>query len=536
MKFMKLILLSLIVGACINPPKDNTANEKANENQQSIQELEARIIELNQRLLESESVSSSSDSAEIAQLRAELTALMETTTRLQEQRFIALEDQVANLQVSINENTANLVELSLLRQRVNEEALTHTPEPTISIDALSSITARLESLEDSRLQIQARIDNAIQAAETRWQEQLTLAIEANSGELTQDVQEMIIQERERLQIELAGLQRQLEQFESTQQSIYREQGRLETDLDSFRNQQDSDRESQTQASQMIRAQIERIESRFDNLANIEVAPNNDNILTQINRRMYEPCYEELSEDPYCLSQATTVRRLGGEFISPMRFERNRAGLLSYLAMSGVSLEALMDHIDAVITPGSENTRQLFQRCMEQDNLQIEHLIAPQHQWPRLVILALVMEKAEASLNAQRNAGELTNTVSPVTHFVAWWRSPCYQLGISPGSDGQGDHTHGAALDLSFAAQPNKDTFEFYREFIRVHFWENDTFGVLYPLGSAELTMRIGVGLGHGHHNNGQMHLGLFSEESDSFDNRMQWTYGSRNHGRYEDRL
>lgn len=536
MKFIQLMLLSTLVGACFSPPKDTGARDKADTNKQSIQAMEARIAELSQRLSEADSANTQSvSSQEIEQLRAELTELMEATTRLQEQRFDAIENRMENLQVSINANTANLAELSLLRQQVNEEAVIENPQVTVNIDALSGITARLEALENHRLQMQAQVDSAIQAAERRWREQLDLALAENSGQLTGEMQDMILAERERLQIEQAQMQRQIDQIERTQQSIYSSQARLDNEVNEIRDDLDQ-RDSSSEALTQIRAQMARIETRMQSLENIPVNPGDEGILSEISRRMYEPCYNELAQDNYCLSQAAAIRRLGGEFINPMRFDRDRAGLLSYLAMSGVSLSSLMDNIDNMITPGSDNTRALFARCMEEDNLTITHLIAPQRQWPRLVILGLVMEKAEASLEALKDAGEVSNSTSPVTHFVAWWRSECYQRGLSPGSDGQSDHVHGAALDLSFAAQPNKDTFEFYKEFIRVHFWENDTFGVLYPLQAADLTMRIGVGLGHGIHNNGQMHLGLFSEEDQSIDNRMQWTYGSSAHGAYEDTL
>ena len=502
MKLIQLIILSAIIGAC-NSSSDYGAKKQANNNKKTIQEMEARINELNQRLTDNASTQEISN-AELEALRAELTNLLTESTNLQEQRLALIEDRVKNLQVSINENTVNLSELSLLRQSLNNEKINTAPEITVNIEALSSITARIEALEVGRMQMQTRINEAITDAEARWQQNLSEALDQSAGLINDHIKNLILEERERLEIELDQVNRQLSEQGSNQQSIYSTQARLE--------------------------------QRLNDLEEIQVAPHDQQILTAINQRMYEPCYNELINDEYCLTQAATIRRLGGEFINPLRFERDRAGLLSYLAMSGVTLPSMLENIDPMITPGSERSREIFRRCMEEDHLEINHLIAPQEQWPRLVVLALVMEKADASLNALRNANEIEETISPTTHFVAWWRSPCYQLGISPNSGGNGDHTYGSALDLSFAAQPNQDTFNFYRDFIKVHIWDNDTFGIRYPLQAANLTMRIGVGLGHGGHGNGQMHLGIFSESAQNIDNRMQWTYGSSNHGPYTDQL
>ena len=107
--------------------------------------------------------------------------------------------------------------------------------------------------------------------------------------------------------------------------------------------------------------------------------------------------------------------------------------------------------------------------------------------------------------------------------MAWWRSPCYQKAIS--SSG-GDHIYGSAVDLGFSDQANKETFEFYRNFIETHLWDNDSFGVVYPLQANDLKLRIGIGLGHGSHNKGKLHIGIFSEVKARRGYRSQWPYGN----------
>ena len=240
------------------------------------------------------------------------------------------------------------------------------------------------------------------------------------------------------------------------------------------------------------------------------------VVADIISKLFEPCTKSLKEDKYCYTSGALIHKLGGLFIDPMSFEKNKIDLLTYLSLSGIKLKASLHKIDKYITSGMPN---LFAKCFPDET----HMIAPRKYWPRLVIISLIFEKIENDINLKKEMGLIPEEVAPVTHFVAWYRNLCYQQGVTGRQNVNSDHMYGAALDASFVEQSTLKTFAHYKNFIQKNIIDNDIFGIVHPLKSSNLTISVGLGHGKGAHGMGKLHLGIMSE-IDGGDGIRTWTY------------
>ncbi len=470
MKKVLFIFIFILMG-CFTPTQKQQI--ELNDNKKSVEELEAKITELDQQIGDNES-----SETDIQALKDELVLLISQLTT-------KAENDLKELNLKISKNQYNLEQLSKIQYQVSLDTFPIKPrELNLDQATIDSLSEKIETLRLAQNSMREEFEVALAAAENNWNKELAAKLLDSNRVVTEEIKEMILRELERLLL--------------------------------TKNEMDLNKDS---SSVYATISYSRLEKR---LTELESLKGHMQLTKDINKRTYAVCFEELASDNYCLNQATAIRRLGGEFINPLNYSRTKGGLLSYLAMSGVELPAMMNDIDSMIKPDDSN-QATFENCNIEEENDIEHMIAPQAQWPRLVILALILEKAQKSIEALKQNNEISERINPVSYLVAWWRSPCYQKAIS--SSG-GDHIYGSAVDLGFSDQANKETFEFYRNFIETHLWDNDSFGVVYPLQANDLKLRIGIGLGHGSHNKGKLHIGIFSEVKAKRGYRSQWPYGN----------
>ncbi len=276
------------------------------------------------------------------------------------------------------------------------------------------------------------------------------------------------------------------------------------------------------------AEIGRIESLLEQNRRLYAKISNQaqrvmgkSVASDVIEKLYEPCKKGLKTSAYCYTLGTMITRLGGQFIDPTGFKMTQKDFVRYLNLSGVTLKAAIENSSSYLTPSSRKNKAKLRRCNGRNGLTKN--IPPHILWPRAVLLSLVMEKIEKDLNLQKKLRYIGADIVPFKRIESWYRGACYHKALTGNSSS--DHISAAAFDPSFV---NKASFKFYRNFIKQYIWDNDTFGIVHPLKSANLKFSTGIGLGHGSRGNGKMHIGIASEvQFGSRPGEMRnWKYGN----------
>lgn len=536
---LSAFLIVLLSCTPLNPPKEST---RSKDNQASINELKHTIKELNEKVAEIETKSKAShggslDQEEVQQMKDEIQSLraelFEHITQLEQkinQRLAQYEDKYKELETLIhdqNEKFVSIEEFQKAKIKIERELQSkayyleaRTKQKDLSSEEMHVIQIQIAELRSKQAELETSFTESLSLASQDWNQKLQQKLSESNNELTSEIRDFIAQEITRIQTSNEGVTNKL--------------ARLEAELEQLKKSETPERfdilrsqiiilNKQIQQNKQLLAQIKQQEDEIKH--HTSPLRTKTGIVTDIMTKLYAPCTTGgLKKDKFCFSVGTVINRLGGQFLDPTKFDRNKKDLLTYLVQSGVTSKAATKKIDSYIVPGSSRNKEIFNKCHSTE--EIKALIAPQKYWPRLVILTLLFQSMEKNIHIEKDLGLISNKVNPSTYFVAWWRSQCYSDGLKGKKNTRGDHLFASALDIGFADQANNETFEYYRNYIETHIWDNDIYEIVYPLQNSGLKISVGVGLGHGSHHKGQMHLGIYSEIAEPNDNRRQWTYGS----------
>ncbi len=492
----------------------NSVNNNTADNRAEISDLNNKIEKLEQKIRENRKQQLNSDDKfasklelneielELKRLRSELFDLLEQQeSRLNDKLDVFLADYnrfKKQLDSNLNSYVRNeSFELSMKRiektyvqkEEILRMRFEHSNSEAVSNQYQSELSTLREEFEQYRAEQSEMMQKALDAWELRLEKKLT----ENNNQLNAEIKKYITQEIVRLKTSIENIEAEV---------------------------QSAEKENDKEAVKQLEALLAKSKEQLKNIDNRIEKISGSTLSDEIMKNIFSPCTSRgsLKDDPYCYTLGTMIHKLGGQFIDPKSFKRTHKDLMSYFSLSGIKSNEIITKSWSYLVPSSQANKALLKECHKDEKL--EKLIPPPALWPRGIILSLLLQKIESDLQVRKDLKMIDDKISPITGVISWWRSECYQKGIGSGSIS--DHNSGAAFDLSFS---NHESFDFYRDFIAQHIWNDDAFGIRYPLESAKLSFSIGLGLGHGH-GNGKMHFGIASPVSRfGIGQKRSWSYG-----------
>lgn len=397
---------------------------------------------------------------------------------------------------------------------------------------ISELEGKIPVLERD-LDDQQQLNDSLKEEQTQLQESLDAILTSH-----QDKAKKLSDLTELVKTEVAKLKRKDNQLTQNLEALYLIVEGLNTEP---AQEVISEARIQTLETQIIdlKRQIRTQQERITEVSVITQSQVSDDLVGAIVENTFAPCQKGLKESPYCYTFGTIIQKLGGVFVDPMGYKRTEKDFIKFLVASGITIDSILQKTKTFLYPSDSTGRAKIRSCHPGTT---HSLLGPQSVWPRLVILALMLEKVEkeivqlteideknGSYLIRPQSGNAQDKVSPALFLNAWWRSKCYQ---SRWKSKNSDHMYGAAVDPQVSTIAS---FDYYVEYFKNHFIDNDTFGLNHPLKVSKLNFR--TSLGHSDenavHNHGKkkLHIGIGSEVSANGKkvNCDLWTYdkGSR---------
>lgn len=499
-----LVLAFVISISCNNFNNEKRNNEQTEHNSNQITNLEEKVNELQEELAKGQAKANTNDpnynklQERIDELRADLLRYikqLDTETNNKIAKINTKYDQLKkSIEQSSTETEISALQLDKIKYALEQEYLKKSDliqlqkEQAQTTQQVQALNQEIAELKSKYAALQKEYKTYLEAALNNWYAKFEQSFAQNQNNLNKALQKEIFDEISRIKTSLDMLERELTHLKNLS---VKERAQL--------------KETITDLEQLQKLNEEQLKKIHDNFLTQE----SNELFASVLGKVFAPCDHGLKNDTFCYTYGTTIVKLGGKFIDPLKFKRDQEDLLSYLSLSGIKNKALLDEPLAYINPSPANMSK-FKACHADDGLTGN--IAPQEQWPRLVIMGLILQSIENDLLLKKKQKFIGANIFPVKEITSWWRSQCYHNALNgidsaDSKSSQSDHLYGAAVDPIFE---NHESFVFYRDYIEEKIWNQDIFEIVYPLSTAKIKMSIGIGLGDGKAGKGQMHIGLMS--------------------------
>jgi hypothetical protein len=429
-------------------------------------------------------------------------------------------DNVENNYVSLSSFESLKVDINkdLEKKQAMYESMKENTIDKVEIEALEEKISEIEQTQSNVLaEYKAYFNKAVSA----WDKKFVKYIKANNAKQSKDISKFVKTEIERIKISIEASENKIAD--------------MDIEIDDLMNgdstpQNIPNYDLKIKELKKIIAENEAILSKIKNQAGKANMPK---LYSDIIDKQYAPCTENggLKGTNFCFTFGSLITRLGGVFVDPTNFPNTIKGYLSYLTLSGITINSPFKNYNNYLLPGSGNMR-ILRACHGNKR---KNLLPPQQFWPRGILLSLILQNIEKDLIRQTELGFITNGATPINSLASWYRTQCYQRMMSSSNPNNSDHIYASAFDLSFSGEKSESTFEFYKDYVQTHIWKNDTFEIVHPLKSANMVFAIGIGLGHGSHGKGMFHIGIGSQV-DKGKKRRDWGYNDVNGKTYKDLL
>lgn len=538
LKSLFLTVLLLAVYSCAPSKIENV--EQMNSNSQEISTLEGDIEQLKAEIknqneeIEKQKAQNKKNNipvvsndpnynqlkANLDELRSDLIRMIQQIENKLNKRLEGLESKYTIFKNKLNNIEDNYVSLSAFEAlsldikrdlKKKENALILLKQNTANKDEIAKIQNQVDELVNTQINVKEEYKRYFDVAIKAWSSKLLKYINESNSEQSDKLKTFIRKEVERLKISI----------EASEDKI----AAMDEEIDALMNE-DNTPANLPDYSDQIKELQQTIKQNEQLLASIKEEVGKakmPGLYSEIIEKQYAPCVSEggLKGKNFCFTFGSLITRLGGVFIDPTNLPKTMKGYLSYLTLSGITIDSPFSNYKAYLQPSPSNMEKL-RACHGNSR---KNLLPPQELWPRGVLLSLILQNIENDLKRQKELGFITNKATPVKGISSWYRTECYQGKISRLAPNNSDHVYASAFDLSFGAEKSDDTFEFYREYILNNIWKNDTFEIVHPLKSANMTFAVGIGLGHGSHGKGQFHIGIGSQVNTG-KKRRDWGYKS----------
>ena len=467
--------------------------------------------------------------ANVDELRSDLIRMVQQLEKKLEHRLINLESNYKIFKRKLNQidnNYVSLADFESLRIDIEndlakkESLLNHLKNTSIDQTEIQILNQQILDLKNTQLNVKAEFKAYFKTAISAWNNKLMEYFQKENNTQSKQLKLFVKSEIERVKISIESIENKIAAMDIEIDDLMNEDSTAQELLD-YNQQIKEFKVLVTQNNQLLENIKEQTESF-----------NRSTLYTDVMDKQFAPCVGNggLKETSLCFTFGALITRLGGSFVDPTNFPNTIKGFLSYLTLSGISINSPFENYNEYLIPELKNVEKL-KSCHGGKR---KDLLPPQSLWPRGVLLSLILQNIEKDLLRQKELGFVRNSAVPIKGISSWYRTKCYQSKINKDSL-ESDHIFASAFDLSFNAQSSDDTFQFYREYVLNHIWKNDTFEIVHPLKSSNLTFAIGIGLGHGNHGKGMFHLGIGSQVNTP-DKRRDWGYEDNNGNEYTDLL
>jgi hypothetical protein len=467
--------------------------------------------------------------ANVDELRSDLIRMIQQLEKKLDQRLKTLESNYKNFKKTLNQidnNYVSLADFESLRIDIEndlarkESLLNHLKDTSINQIEIQGLNQQILEIKNTQTNVKTEYQNYFKTAISAWNKKFMEYAQKENNTQSKQLKLFVKAEIERVKISIESIENKI--------------AAMDVEIDDLMNE-DSTPQIVSNYNQQLKEYKALIAQNNQLLKDIKEQTEvleQPNLYSDIMDKQFAPCVNDggLKETPLCFTFGALITRLGGIFVDPTNFPNTIKGFLSYLTLSGISINSPFENYNAYLIPELNNVEKL-KSCHEGKRI---NLLPPQGLWPRGVLLSLILQNIEKDLLRQKELGFVRNNAAPIRGISSWYRTKCYQSKLNKNSP-DSDHILASAFDLSFNGQSSEDTFEFYREYVLNHIWKNDTFEVVHPLKSSNLTFAIGIGLGHGSHGKGMLHLGIGSQVNTP-NKRRDWGYEDNDGNDYTDLL
>ncbi len=486
------ILMTIHFSGCAPQKLDNT--EQTNENSAELISLEQQIAHLKAEMkTQQEEIAEQKEENEKAkvphvsndpdynqmqknldELRSDLIRLVKQLDRKVDKRLDNLEAKYSSFKAKLDDldnNYVNLSDFEALKLEIytdlNRKAslLRDLKDSSVDPEDIAELQREIAEVQTIKQNITAEYQMYFKTALTAWNKKLVTYINKENSEQSKELKLLVKNEVERIKISIEAADNKIAAMDIEIDTLMQQNdGQEQPDLSSYNAEVEN-----------LRKIIKENKRLLANLKSQTSSANRSDLYTDIMDRQFAPCVDGgLKGKNFCFSIGSMITRLGGIFVDPTHMPNTIKGYIRYLTLSGITANAPFHHYNGYLKPSPSNMKHI-KSCHGNSR---DNLLPPQELWPRGVLLSLILQNIEKDINQQRKLKIISNNIKPVTGIAAWYRTKCYQAKISVPD---GDHVYAASFDLTLADQKNKETFEFYRNYILENIWKNDTFNVVHPL-------------------------------------------------------